>query len=70
MVPAGDSDVDNESINTLLYGMFPDDISKSNVKCDKEVESIASDVKEKGKSLWKELKICLLISINHFMSMK
>ena len=41
-----------EDTNDLLYGMSVNDISKSEVSCDNEGTSIASEVKEQGKSLW------------------
>lgn len=42
----------SDDTNQLLYGMSVGDISKSDFKCDDEASSIATDVKEQGKSLW------------------
>ncbi|GAA4268485.1 protein-disulfide reductase DsbD family protein [Hyunsoonleella aestuarii] len=44
--------VDNSAINKSLYGMNPDDIRTSDIKCENEVLSNASNVKDSGKSLW------------------
>jgi thiol:disulfide interchange protein DsbD len=44
--------VDNASINAALYGMSPEELTKSTLKCENEVSSLAADVKESGKSLW------------------
>jgi len=41
-----------EDTNISLYGMSVSDISKSDISCDNEGSSIASEVKEQGKSLW------------------
>ena len=43
--------IDNENTNSVLYGMSPSHITKSNLKCDNEYTSIAGDVKSE-KSLW------------------
>ena len=42
----------SEDTNELLYGMSVSDISNSNINCDNEGSSMASEVKEQGKSLW------------------
>lgn len=44
--------IDNNSINTALYGMNPEDIQVSDVKCKNEASSNASELQEGGKSLW------------------
>lgn len=46
-----DTGVDNDEINLSLYGMSPEDISISDVKCENELSSRASDIKQ-SKSLW------------------
>ncbi len=43
--------VDNDKINNSLYGMSPEDISKSDTVCDNELASLASDVKQSN-SIW------------------
>lgn len=43
---------DMNEINTTLYGLSPEDISKSELQCDNEVSTIVSDVKENN-SLWR-----------------
>lgn len=48
----GLTNIDNNSINRALYGMNPEDIRVSNIKCDNEAPSTASELKEGGKSLW------------------
>ncbi|TJY37830.1 protein-disulfide reductase DsbD family protein [Pontimicrobium aquaticum] len=44
--------INSNDTNQLLYGMSVGDISKSDIKCNNEGSSIATDVKEQGKSLW------------------
>lgn len=43
---------DMNEINTTLYGLSPEEISKSELQCDNEVSTIVSDVKENN-SLWR-----------------
>jgi len=43
--------VSDEETNSLLYGLSPSDITKSDLKCKNEYVSIAADVKSE-KSLW------------------
>ena len=45
------SDIDNEAINNMLYGLQPSDIETSDLKCENEVASLSSNLKE-SKSLW------------------
>ncbi|NND53129.1 MAG: DUF255 domain-containing protein [Flavobacteriaceae bacterium] len=51
LTPGESIDVDDDSINLALYGMSPQDIYNSDLKCENELSSMASDVKE-SKSLW------------------
>ena len=44
--------LDDDSANSLLYGMSLNDLSSSNIKCDNELVSNASEIKKSGKSLW------------------
>ncbi len=47
-----DTNIDNSSVNRALYGMNPEDIQMSDVKCKNETSSTASELQESGKSLW------------------
>jgi len=44
--------INSDDANIALYGMSVNDISKSEINCNNETSSIASEVKEQGKSLW------------------
>ncbi|WP_240964598.1 protein-disulfide reductase DsbD family protein [Flavivirga algicola] len=46
------STVNNAVVNSLLYGLTSEDLRISNVKCESEVSSSASEVQKGGKSLW------------------
>ena len=46
-----DATVSDEETNKILYGLSPSDISKSDLKCENEYTSVASNVKAE-KSLW------------------
>ena len=48
----GDIEVDEDSVNQLLYGLSPDDLKKSDKNCNNGVASNASAAQDKGKSLW------------------
>ena len=43
--------VNDENTNSILYGLTPNDITKSDLKCESEYASITGDIKEE-KSLW------------------
>jgi thiol:disulfide interchange protein len=43
--------VNDEETNSILYGLSPNEITRSNLKCENEYTSIAGDVKSE-KSLW------------------
>ncbi|MFG6686099.1 protein-disulfide reductase DsbD family protein [Mariniflexile sp. HNIBRBA6329] len=45
------SSVDNTKVNDLLYGLSPEDISKSSSNCEGEI-AITSSTEDGGKSLW------------------
>ena len=50
-VDVGESVEVDESVNSLLYGLTPDQISNSEAKCETDVSSLSSNVRE-TKSLW------------------
>ena len=45
------STVNDKDTNSILYGISPEDVSKSNLKCKNEYSSVTSNVKS-DKSLW------------------
>lgn len=49
---ASENSVDDSATNIHLYGIIPDKLTPSAIKCDNEVASNASEVQEGGKSLW------------------
>tara|TARA_R110002073_G_scaffold221808_4_gene382008 strand:- start:32144 stop:34651 length:2508 start_codon:yes stop_codon:yes gene_type:complete len=44
--------INSDDANIALYGMSVNNMSKSEINCNNETSSIASEVKEQGKSLW------------------
>ncbi len=44
--------INNTEVNKILYGMDTSDLNMSDVKCENEFVSNASEVKKSGKSLW------------------
>ncbi|GAA4965354.1 protein-disulfide reductase DsbD family protein [Algibacter aquimarinus] len=46
------SNINNSLVNSSLYGMNPEDLKTSSVKCENELITSTSDVQSGGKSLW------------------
>jgi len=52
LVNDSENSVDNTAANNLLYGITPDKLTTSAIKCENEVASNAAEVQKGGKSLW------------------
>lgn len=44
--------VDDNTANQLLYGLAPNEMNPTTIRCENELTSAATEVKKEGKSLW------------------